>query len=82
MTLPKNLERRTGPSSSLSVPESFVLDLSFFSFFDLLDLDLDLLDTLSSSLPEVSEDDDEELDEDLLECYNSRDNEDANKLYT
>lgn len=78
--LPKNFERGTGPpSSSPSVPESLLLDLCFFSFFDLLDLDLDLLDTLSSSsLDEYSDDDEEELGvEDLLECYNSRGNEDA-----
>lgn len=76
--LPKNRERGTGPPpppSSLSVPESLLFDLTFFSFFDLLDLDLDLLDPLSSSLLEEYEDDEEELDEeDLLECYNSRDN--------
>lgn len=78
---PKNLERGTGPSASsllLSVP--LVPDLCFFSFFDLLDVDLDLLDTLSSSsLLEEYEDDEEELDpEDLFECCNSsRTNENA-----
>lgn len=81
LTFPKNLERRTGPSSSLALPASLLLDLDFFSFFDLLDLDLDLLDPLSSSsLLEESEDDEEELDaEDLLECYKSRDNERMHK---
>lgn len=71
---PKNLERGTGPSPSslLSSSATLLLDLCFFSFFDLLDVDLDLLDTLSSSLLEEHEDDSEELDsEDLLECCNS-----------
>jgi hypothetical protein len=48
-----------------------VLDLCFLSFFVLLDLDLDLLDSLSSSsLLEESEDELEELDSEdlLLEC--------------
>jgi len=60
---------------------SLLLDLGFFSFFDLLDLDLDLLDPLSSSsLLEEYEDDEEELDaEDLLECYNSRGKENTKK---
>lgn len=83
LTFPKNLERRTGPSSSLALPASLLLDLDFFSFFDLLDLDLDLLDPLSSSsLLEESEDDEEELDaEDLLECYKSRGNERMHKTF-
>jgi hypothetical protein len=72
---PKNLDSRTGPSppSSLSLPECLDLDLCFFSFFVLFDLDLDLdfLDSLSSSSL-LDDSDDElklELDSDeLLRC--------------
>jgi len=75
LDVPKNFDRRTGPPpSSLSVPESLLFDLCFFSFFDRLDLDFDLFDDLSSSsLLEEYEDDEEELDgEDLLECCNGK----------
>lgn len=56
--LPKNLESGTGPSvSSLLLLECLsLLDLCFFSFFDLLELDLDLLDSSSSLLDDDSED--------------------------
>lgn len=69
---PKNFERGTGPfASSLSSSTTLLLNLCFFSFFALLDVDLHLLDTLSSSLLEECEDDSDELDsEDLLECCN------------
>ena len=58
----------------MSLAECLDLDLCFFSFLDLLDLDLDLLDSLSSSLPEESEDELEEPDSDdiLLECYSNK----------
>lgn len=48
---PKNLERRTGPSPSLSLPVCLDFDRCLFSFFALFDLDrdLDFLEPLSSS---------------------------------
>jgi hypothetical protein len=52
-----------------------VLDFCFFSFFVLLDLDLDLLDSLSSSsLLDESKDELEETDPEdlLLECCNGK----------
>uniref|UniRef100_A0A2P2K8Q2 Uncharacterized protein LOC8286417 isoform X2 n=1 Tax=Rhizophora mucronata TaxID=61149 RepID=A0A2P2K8Q2_RHIMU len=70
--LPKNLERGTGPSARSSwLLECFSLDPLFFSFFALLDLDLDLLDSLSSSsLLDESEEELEELESHLrLECW-------------
>lgn len=70
--LPKNLESGKGPPfSSLSLLECLRLfDLCFLSLFVLFDLDFDLLDSLSSSLLEDSDDELEELDsEDFLrEC--------------
>lgn len=57
-TAPKNRESGSGPSFSLSLPECLALDLCFLSFFDFFDLDfdLDLFESLSSSLLEDSED--------------------------
>jgi hypothetical protein len=52
-----------------------VLDFCFFSFLAFLDLDLDLLDSLSSSsLLDESEDELEEIDPEdlLLECCNDK----------
>lgn len=73
---PKNLESGKGPppASSFSLLDFFDFDRCFFSFFLLLDFDLDPLDSLSSSsLLEDSEDELEELEsEDLLECYRSK----------
>jgi len=67
-TVPKNLESGNGPSLSLSLIECLALDLCLLSFFDFLDLDfeLDLFDSLSSSLLEDSEDELEELASDDL----------------
>lgn len=70
--LPKNLESGKGPSASSLLVDCFNFDLDwcFFSFFLLLDLDLDFLDSLPSS--SELEDSDDELDEleseYLLEC--------------
>ena len=66
--VPKNLESGTGPSLSLSLLECLALDLCLLSFFDFLDLDfdLDLFNSLSSSLLEDSEDELAELDSDDL----------------
>ena len=67
-TVPKNLESGNGPSLSLSLIECLALDLCLLSFFDFLDLDfeLDLFDSLSSSLLEDPEDELEELASDDL----------------
>ena len=68
---PKNLESRTGPSSSLSLPLCLDLDLYFLSFFVLFDLDrdLDFLESLSSSSLLDDSDDELELDSDELLCF-------------
>jgi len=67
---PKNLERRTGPSSSLPLSPRLDLDRCFFSFFVLFDLerDLDFLEPLSSSSLLEDSDDELELDSDELLC--------------
>jgi hypothetical protein len=67
---PKNLERRTGPSSSLSLPLRLDLDRLFFSFLVLFDLDrdLDFLEPLSSSSLLEDSEDELELDSDELLC--------------
>jgi len=66
----KNLERRTGPSSSLALSLRLDLDRCFFSFFVLFDLDhdLDFLEPLSSSSLLEESDDELELDSDELLC--------------
>lgn len=67
--LPKNLESGTGPSaSSSSLLERLDLELCFFSFFILFNLDFDLLDSLSSS--SLLEDSEDELD--VLESEDRR----------
>ena len=78
---PKNLERRTGPSPSLSLPPCLDLDRRFFSFFVLfeLDRDLDFLEPLSSSSSLLDDSDDAsffvlfdlERDLDFLESLSS-----------
>lgn len=67
---PKNLERRTGPSSSLSLPLRLDFDRLFFSFLVLFDLDrdLDFLEPLSSSSLLEDSEDELELDSDELLC--------------
>lgn len=71
-TFPKNLESGKGPPpSSLSLPEClWLFDLCFLSFFALFELDFDLLDSLSSSLLEGSDDELDGLDSEdfFLEC--------------